>query len=233
MLSESWAGLVTQVDSLTNGTVFVVANNDLLQTHLISTNLVGNFGVFGAGSSSVRLTDGMFGPSGVSAGFSPAFASSAIVGGGSSSGTQLTYTLDKSINTLGYNLTQIDTYSGWDSGRDGQRYTVQYSQVFDPLTFITIGSFNNNFNSLSSGTGNNHGNRRVRMTDSDGFLALNVDSIRFIFLDAENGWTAFREIDVLGVQAVPEPSSLLLCGMAGVTVCFCCRRNRYAVPSYE
>ncbi len=220
------ADLVTQINSLNDGSVFVVESNDLLQTHLLSTSSIGNFDPFSGGSNSVRLVDGAFGPSGVAAGSPSAYAASAGVGG--FGGTQLTYTLDTSVNTLGYNLTQIDTYSGWDAGRDGQRYTVQYSQVFDPLTFITIGSFNNNFNSLSSGVGNRHGNRRVRMTDSDGFLALNVASIRFNFQDAENGWTAYREIDVLGsaVQAVPEPSSLLLCGLAAGGICLRRRRNR-------
>jgi hypothetical protein len=35
-------------------------------------------------------------------------------------------------------LSTIQTYAGWDSGRDGQQYTVEYSTVAAPGTFLSL-----------------------------------------------------------------------------------------------
>jgi len=43
-----------------------------------------------------------------------------------------------SVNTFGYTLTRLETFASWDTGRDGQEYTVAYSTVAAPNTFTTL-----------------------------------------------------------------------------------------------
>ena len=59
-------------------------------------------------------------------------------GGGGGTGTFVTYTLDTSVNSLGYDINSIAVYGGWnDNGRDQQLYTAAYSLV-GSSTFIDL-----------------------------------------------------------------------------------------------
>ena len=110
------------------------------------------------------------------------------------SNTEITYTLDTAASPLGYTLTEIDVYSGWqDSGRDNQTYTVTYSTVDAPDTFIQFTSpINVNFNpALNSG-------RSTITASGGGVLATNVARVRFNFGAQENGHVGYRELDVFG-----------------------------------
>ncbi|HEY9509087.1 MAG TPA: hypothetical protein VIV82_04430, partial [Verrucomicrobiae bacterium] len=61
-------------------------------------------------------------------------------GNGGGAGFSVIYTLTNS-SAGGYNLTNITVYGGWkDAGRDQQAYTVYYSKVSAPETFITLRS---------------------------------------------------------------------------------------------
>jgi len=50
--------------------------------------------------------------------------------------------------------------------------------------------------------------------DASPILASDVAAIRIDFLNVENGYTGYSEIDVLAV--VPEPSTFGLLGLAGL-----------------
>jgi hypothetical protein len=118
----------------------------------------------------------------------------------------VTYALNLGASPQGYNLTGIDTYGGWnDQGRDQQLYTVAYSTVADPGTFIDITSVN--FNPTAGG---DPSASQVSITDTTGTLASNVGAVRFTFnqpAEPENGYTGYVELDVFGTP-VPEPTVL-------------------------
>src|SRR4029078_8576302 len=57
-----------------------------------------------------------------------------------------TYPFDSSVNTLGYDVSQIQTIAGWSANRAGQNYQLAYSTVDDPGTFISLGTFSLVFN---------------------------------------------------------------------------------------
>lgn len=166
---------------------FPVSNTDLLQTSLSSWTSNGGF----AWNTPAVLFDGGHGPSGGAGGNH----STAPNGG------QITFNLDLGASPLGYDLTEIGTVASWDTGRDGQEYSVEYSIVSDPGTFLLLGNvpqFNPSLPFADAHT-------RVRLTDTEGKLAENVARLRFTFTGFENGGTAYREIDVFGT-AVPEPA---------------------------
>jgi len=148
----------------------------------------------GAGVVSV-LTDGSFGwlnywPN---VGGSPREVTCGTVSGGA--GQSVTYTLTGSTN--GYTLTNIVVYGGWgDAGRDQQAYTVYYSKVAAPATFIQLCSANYNPVNLSgvqSAT-------RATFTAASGVLATNVAAVKFDFTTPapENGYCGYTEIDLYG-----------------------------------
>ena len=96
-----------------------------------------------------------------------------------------------------------------------QTYSVEYSVVgsalYSPLATVAYAPFaatdGTNFESM------------VTITDTGGVLAAGVDSIRFTFADPGPGGafpgTVVREIDVVGVASVPEPSVIAF-GLGGL-----------------
>jgi hypothetical protein len=202
---------------------YVVSSSDLING-MTPSAFAGDFAVTEFTGGLPVLTDGAYGtitePGGAPDRQHPAFG---IAGGGGGSGTSATYTLSPS--PLGYNLTSVAVYGGWnDNGRDQQLYTFSYSVVGDP-GFITIPLTVN----FDSGAPPNLqvANRTILTEDALSFLATNVDAVRFDFpAGVENGYTGYAELDVLGVAAVPEPGSTLLAGagIAGLML----RRRRQA-----
>ena len=188
------ASAVTIVASSQSGNAYTVSSNDLLQTQLASTsNSLSINGVENGaiGGTVGNLTNGSFGTANA--------GGAHVIDGGS-----ITFTLDTSINTFGYDLSGIDTYAGWnDSGRDNQKYTVSYSTVSSPGTFITIASIND---SPAIAPLN-----KIAITDIG---ATGVGAIRFTFdSPQENNGVGYKELDVFGTASVPEPSAALLGGL--------------------
>ena len=123
-------------------------------------------------------------------------------------GTSVVFPLDISTNTKGYNLTSLDSYCAWgDSGRDNQNYTVSYSTVTDPATFILIDYVDNETFSPINTT-------HSRIAAGTGFLATNVGAVKYDFYNQENGWVGYRELIALG-NAVPLASPLTWSGLSG------------------
>jgi hypothetical protein len=120
---------------------------------------------------------------------------------GSSAGATIIYTLTNS-SAGGYNLTNITVYGGWkDAGRDQQAYTVYYSKLPTPATFISLGSVNYNpanAASVQSAT-------RATLTPATGALATNVAAVKFDFTSpaSENGWCGYAQIQLFGVPISP------------------------------
>lgn len=115
-------------------------------------------------------------------------------------GQSVTYTLAASAN--GYNLTNITVYGGWgDAGRDQQAYTISYSKISAPNTFIALGTAN--FNPPNP-SGVQSATRAIH-TAAGSFLATNVAAVKFDFTSPspENGYTGYSEIQVFGVVSLP------------------------------
>jgi len=184
--------IVTNTTQFNQG--FTVSNTDLLQTNLASSSFTGTFSREGE-IGTAAFTNGMFGGQGNQGN-----------GGNAATadyGNIATFTFNSA-----FNITSIDTYSGWDNYRGGQDYSVYYATAAAPANFIFLASEFNN----ATGSGYNV-NTHANIVDSDGFLASNVISLRFNFGgDLVYGYAGYREIDVQGT-AVPEPTSIALLGL--------------------
>jgi len=208
------------------GSSAIVAADNLLSTSLASASRTGD-GVPNPGDlyfyredsgytvDLARLYDGQFGDAGSN-------SSASVL----PNQVSLTFSFDLLASPAGYNLSSIKTYAGWDSGRDGQQYTVEYSTVAAPGTFLSLATANRfdttDFpltNPVYDDDGNETGgfsaNRDeastlVQLEADAGFLAANVAAVRFNFNGVENGGTGFREFVIEGseVAAVPEPTAL-------------------------
>ncbi|MBC8096971.1 MAG: hypothetical protein H7Y43_14285 [Akkermansiaceae bacterium] len=122
-------------------------------------------------------------------------------GNGSSAGSSVIYTLTNT-SAGGYSLTNITVYGGWlDAGRDQQAYTVYYSKVSAPTTFILLRSVNYN----PANAANVPSATRATLTPASGALATNVAAVKFDFASpaAENGYCGYAEIGLFGVPVSP------------------------------
>ncbi len=174
-----------------------IASGSLISGMLPSA--IGGTGTFinEGGGGVVVLTDGVFGH--VGSGDNSTMATCGVNPGGNS----VTYTFTGSSS--GYDLTNIMTYGGWsDGGRDQQAYTVSYSSVAAPSTFIQLTSVSY----LPTIPGSVPSTTRMDLTSfSGGPMATNVAAIKFDFTNpvGENGWEGYAELSVYGSVSAPLP----------------------------
>jgi hypothetical protein len=173
---------------------YSVRNDDLLQTSVASFTSSGNFNQETSGGLPA-LRNGSFVINGGNPGDNSPLATGA-------NGSFVEYTLDLSVNTLGYDISSIEAYGGWnDGGRDRQFYRILYSLVGE-ATFKEIAGLDYD----PTGTGNPSAVRAIFGTDLSG-----VDAIRFEFpTGQENGYAGYGEFDVVGSATVPEPAGAAL-----------------------
>ena len=175
-----------------NDTGFTVSSTDLLPSSLVSTtdnisvNAVENNAI---GGSVALLDNGSFGAAGASGGI--------CINGGS-----VTYYLNTPGASPGYDISQVNVYSGWnDDGRDGQNYTLSYSTVANPLTFVDISTVVRDESGRFEKTS-------VTEATAPNLLATGVKAIRITFNGQENGGVGYKEIDVIGTTPVILPRNL-------------------------
>jgi len=169
---------------------FSVASTDLLQTSLAS------------------ITDAIvFNPSYNSSSINPSPTAADFYDGDKRGepviqGGTITFNLDLTTNTAGYDLASIVTTSNHyldedintpNGGRDGQNYTVSYASVTAPTTFIPI----TNVDFLRGDNGSS-GFGKATITNMG---ARNVAAIRFAFGPQDNDGTRYAEIDVTGTPS--------------------------------
>ncbi len=114
-------------------------------------------------------------------------------------GTSATYALNLTGKPAGYNITSFDAYGAWaNTGRDNLDFTIQYSVVGAPTVFLPLATVSNHTPFPGSPLRATH----TSITDTSGFLAMNVHSIRFNFAGQENGYVGYREF-ILRAEANP------------------------------
>jgi hypothetical protein len=127
----------------------------------------------------------------------------------------LTFNLNTTVNTLGYDITSISTITGWQDERLFQNYSIDY-RFAGGSTYFSLGSFANTPVAAVA-----NGSLQLIITDTNGAVLSGVDSIRFNMNLISGGaglvGSAFREIDVFGTATVvPEPSTYALLSLAGI-----------------
>jgi Protein of unknown function (DUF642)/Bacterial Ig domain len=180
----------------------VTTNNSPIAGKLPSST-VGSFTLEVPGRSVNFLTDGGDGALAKINGTSGTTTSANYVtcGNGGGAGSSVTYTLTGSAN--GYSLTNLMVYGGWaDAGRDQQAYTVYYSKVAAPATFILLRSVN--YNPVNAA--NAQSATRATLIPVGGALATNVAAVKFDFTTptSENGYCGYSEIALFGMPT-PVP----------------------------
>ena len=189
-----------------NGTTFVptwpVASNNSLIFSQPPSSVSGNFSLEISGRSVNSLTGGGDDSLTTINGNNGTTASTDYVtcGNGGGAGASVIYTLTGWTN--GYNLTNITVYGGWvDDGRDQQAYTVSYSKVSAPASFIALRSISYN----PSNPAKAQSATRATLTPSSGYLATNVAAVKFDFTTptSENGYCGYNQIAVFGSANIP------------------------------
>ena len=172
------------------------ATNSLI-AGLAPTTALGNFSLEAIGRNVNSLTAG--GSLTIATVANATSTNYVTCGTGSGSGYTIIYTLPAA--TMGYNLTNITVFGGWqDSGRDSQGYNVSYATAQNPNSFISLGIVNY----APPNAGNIPSATMVSLTDSlGGILAANVAVVKFDFTAPveENGYEGYAAITVQGNTA--------------------------------
>ena len=130
----------------------------------------------------------------------------------------VTYNLDLSVATLGYNLTSIATFMGWgfeSRVHVHQDYKIEYSVVGSADYVLLTDVLFTPFADLTDFEGNYESKVKVIENDS-GVLATGVDSVRFTFNDTGGPagdfalGTVIREIDVVGFAVGGDPNAIVV-----------------------
>ncbi|MEQ1828577.1 MAG: LamG-like jellyroll fold domain-containing protein, partial [Pirellula sp.] len=173
-----------------NSSVLPVAAGDLIagKTPVITNGPIQS--VEGGSTNPMVLTDGAFGLARTAQPYPDAIEVTPNL--------TLTYNLDLATNPNGYDITAINTYTGWkDPGRDDQNYIVLVSTVLNPTVFVNLSTINfvpaANTPSASS------------VSIGGGVLASSVAAVRFQFINPENGYVGYRELDVIGTPTAIAP----------------------------
>ena len=128
-----------------------------------------------------------------------------------SSSTSITYTLGDGVYGFGFDITNINVYSGWsDAGRSEITLSnVSYSTPTNPTTFTPIPG-----TVIDYAPGTSHG--VVKISATNGVLATKVYAIQFNFGQQQNGNVGYKELEAAGYpDANSNPSAGVYVGAGG------------------
>ena len=207
---SAFAGNVSSTDLINQGT-----------TTFLSSSQANYNPIVGAGQPTTVLNDGGIGAPSTNL----AFSDGALDGDG---GFTVTYNLNLTTATAGYDLTTIRSFTAHLDNRTGQNYSVAVDFVNDGLgQFVNLGTFN------GANIGGTNQTSMMTLQNDVGSgttaFASGVAAIAFTFSSPVDAPAVYRELDVFGVAtitSVPEPSSMLLTLGAGAFVYYRHRRHR-------
>jgi len=112
---------------------------------------------------------------------------------------------DLGFSPSGYDIAEIQTFTGHTDNRKSQWYTLYASSVGDD-SFYELGTFHFDYNTPLQGS------TRLVIMDDAGFIATGVDALRWDVEMPSSGYgSVYREFDVYTSRVkVPESSSVLL-----------------------
>ncbi len=124
----------------------------------------------------------------------------------------VSFDLDLSSATRGYDLSEIQLFSNGTDKRVNQNVSIYYSEVGSPDFHLLTGVVQNPLQNDDYGL---FTLRTVLTEDASGVLATGVDALRFDVSDPTNHYTGsiYAEFDVFGTASlppVPEPTSCLI-----------------------
>jgi PEP-CTERM motif-containing protein len=213
MLIAGPAGATVVINSTASSDA--ASNTDLLQTALDTADYAGTWDYEnrqGANQVPNAVTDGVAGSQRQDYGSGSVIAAAMADSSRSDAGV-VTYTLDTTAVTEGYNITQIDFYHGWvDGGRDAFSFKIEYQTVAGGT------AWNEYYNSDAMFAFPDVYYGLTSFTDDSGSIASGVSAVRFSFPQIENGYGGISEIDV-----IPEPATLALLTLGGLAIA---RRRR-------
>ncbi|MDB6063906.1 MAG: hypothetical protein JWR26_114 [Pedosphaera sp.] len=181
----------------------VTTNNSLIAGRPPNRS-IGNFSLEAPGRSVHSLTDGGSGTLKVITEKGDDTTSTNYVTCGNERGAGLSLTYRLTGSKTGYDLTNIVVYGGWaDGNRNQQAYTVYYSTVAAPASFIRLGSVNY----TPSDPANAQSATRVTLMPANGALAGNVAAIKFDFTNptSKNGYCGYSQIILSGFASAMAP----------------------------
>ena len=152
--------------------------------------------------------------------------SSAANGYAPAEGDQVTIRFNTSLNKHGYDISKIIVYSAFSADRVCQNYDIDVLKA-GASSWTAVFSGYDLGRDVQPAFDSDGLGREIKVLVQDGtgaLLAAGIEAIRFTFHDT-NGFgsgggaeTVYREVDVNGTAAVPEPctSALLAAGLAGL-----------------
>jgi len=209
-------------------TAYDASNHAAFDTNASATDLV-NTGEATLSSAAISTTN--FGSGGHNNGVAAnTQTDSTYFANGNLPGT-ITYTLDTSVDTYGYDITQIRSIMGWNAAS-----TTLANQDFDiEVSLVGSDSFANihtvTYTPFTTGDGNK--SSMVTVTDNTGVIASGVDQLRFTYRQTgtwgSSPGAVIRELDVEGVATIPEPSTFALSALGLLGLLACGRRRRFRI----
>jgi hypothetical protein len=196
--------------------------SDLL-ANVTASSSTGNYSGDGNGKLSF-LTDGLFGPATGGATNSDDFSAGGV------GGNTATYSLGS--NPLGYDISDIQVYTGWnDSGRYQQAYSISYllaGETDTPSNYTllsTVGSYPTTNDTSFNGA-------MTELTPTVGPSLINgVADVEITFnTPSAINYGGYREFAVYGTPVLaPEPSTFALLGLGAFALVLIGRRFKASI----
>lgn len=183
-------------------TAFIPINeSDLANSGQSSFFSITDVDTGGRGDTVDRLFDGI---AGVGSGFEAQFNTGS-----------LTINFNTTVNTNGYDITEINTYAAWDNaagGRSDQEYTLTVIYIDNTEEEIITGTHYENTTTATGENGEVNVWTQVKISNPTDNIATGVKALRFDFATGANagGTATYTEFDIIGARtAIGTPRTFV------------------------